>query len=72
MCVFEKYNDLLFMTPKEHFVVYCRCREAVQLSRFLLSPYSLIGAFNNMQNCTYNGIMVMGVHIHVTQYGAVV
>jgi hypothetical protein len=32
----------LFMTVQEHYIAYCRCREAVKLFRFLLSPYSLI------------------------------
>jgi hypothetical protein len=33
----------LFVTVQEHFIVYCRCREAVKLFRFLLSPCRLTG-----------------------------
>jgi hypothetical protein len=32
-----------FVTVQEHFIAYCRCREAAKLYRFLLSPYSLMG-----------------------------
>jgi hypothetical protein len=36
----------LFVTKQEHSIAYCRCREAVKLFRFLLSPYSLVGTCN--------------------------
>jgi hypothetical protein len=42
----------LFITVQKHSTAYCRCREAVKLWRFLLSPYSLIGTCNSVQNCT--------------------
>jgi hypothetical protein len=32
-------------------IAYCRCRVAVKLFRFLLSPYSLIEIHDSMQNC---------------------
>jgi hypothetical protein len=41
------------MAVQEHFIAYCRCREAVNLFRFLLSPYSLIGTCNSVQICTF-------------------
>jgi hypothetical protein len=41
------------MTVQEHFIAYCRYREAVKPFRFLLSPYSLIGTCNSVQNCTF-------------------
>jgi hypothetical protein len=31
------------VTVQEHFIAYCRCREAVKLFWFLLSQYSLMG-----------------------------
>jgi hypothetical protein len=39
----------LFMTVQEHGTAYCRYtrREAVKLSRFLLSPYSLVWSSNS-------------------------
>jgi hypothetical protein len=42
------------MTTQEQFIVYCGCGEVVKLFRFLLSPYSLIGTCNNVQNCTFH------------------
>jgi hypothetical protein len=39
----------LSVTVQEHFIAYCRCREAVKLFRFLLSPYSLIGTCNSAE-----------------------
>jgi hypothetical protein len=41
----------LSVTVQEHSIAYCRCREAVELFRFLLSPYSLVGSCNSVQNC---------------------
>jgi hypothetical protein len=41
------------VTVQEHFIAYCRCRETVKLFRFLLSPYSLIGTCNSVQNCIF-------------------
>jgi hypothetical protein len=46
------YRTASFVTVQEHFIPYCRCREAVKLFRFLLPPYSLIGTCNSVQNCT--------------------
>jgi hypothetical protein len=42
--IFREY----FVTVQEHSIAYCRCREAVKLFRFLLSPYSLIGTCNSV------------------------
>jgi hypothetical protein len=41
------------MTVQEYVIACCRCREAVKLFRFLLSPYSLIGTCNSVQNCSF-------------------
>jgi hypothetical protein len=41
------------VTVQEHFIAYCRCREAVKLFRFLQSPVNLIGTYNSVQNCTF-------------------
>jgi hypothetical protein len=51
----------LFVTVQEHFIAYCKCREAVKLFRFLLSPYSLIGTCNNAdrQKCGVAQINVL-------------
>jgi hypothetical protein len=48
----EIFHDF-FVSVQEHFIAYCRCREAVKLFRFLLSPYSLIGTCTSLQNCTF-------------------
>jgi hypothetical protein len=40
----------LFASVQEHFIAYCRCREAVKLFRFQLSPYSLVETCNSVQN----------------------
>jgi hypothetical protein len=40
----------MFLSLQEHFIVYCTCREAVELFRLLLSPHSLSGAWNSVQN----------------------
>jgi hypothetical protein len=48
-----KYFAILFVTVLEYVTAYCRCREAVKLFRFLLSPYSLIATCNRVQNCTF-------------------
>jgi hypothetical protein len=44
------------MRAQEHSVAYCRCREAMKLFMFLLSPYSLIGTYRNVQNCLTVGV----------------
>jgi hypothetical protein len=43
----------LVVTVQEHFIAYCRCRDAVELLRLLLSPYSLVGTGNSVQNCIF-------------------
>jgi hypothetical protein len=40
----------IFGTIQEHFIAYCSYREAVELFRFMLSPYSLIGTRRSVQN----------------------
>jgi hypothetical protein len=47
----------LFMTVQECCIAYCRCREALKLFRFLLSPYSLIGTCNSVQKLN---VMLIG------------
>jgi hypothetical protein len=47
------WRTALFMTVQEHCKAYCRHRETVKLFRFLLSPYSLIGTLNSVENCTF-------------------
>jgi hypothetical protein len=41
------------VTVQEHVIVYCRCRGALKLFRFMLPPYSSIGTCNNVQNSTF-------------------
>jgi hypothetical protein len=53
-----------FVSVHEHSVAYCRCREAVKLFRFLLSPYRLIGTCNSVQNLTAHGRTGYPVFIH--------
>jgi hypothetical protein len=43
----------LFVTVQEHCIAYCRCREAVKLFRFLLTPYSLTGTCNHVHSCFF-------------------
>jgi hypothetical protein len=49
----SKHLENIFLTLQEHFIAYCRCREAVNLFRFLLSPYSLIGTCDSVQKCNF-------------------
>jgi hypothetical protein len=55
----------LFVTVQEHSIAYCRCREAIKLFRFLLSPYSLIGTCNNVQNSTSHWPAEMGIRLNL-------
>jgi hypothetical protein len=48
-----KYFADFVVSVQGQFKAYCRRREAVKLFRFLLSPYSLIGTCNSVQNCTF-------------------
>jgi hypothetical protein len=41
-------RTVLLVTVQEHFIAYCRCREAVKLFWFLLSLYSLSGTCSNI------------------------
>jgi hypothetical protein len=41
------------MAAQEHTVTYYRCREAVKLFRFLLSPYILIWIWNNPRGTAF-------------------
>jgi hypothetical protein len=43
----------LLLVIQEQFTAYCKCTEAAKLFRFLLSPYSLVGTCNSVQNCTF-------------------
>jgi hypothetical protein len=45
-------NSLVIV--QEHFVAYYNCREAVELFRFMLPPYSLVGTCNSVQNFTFH------------------
>jgi hypothetical protein len=38
-----------YMTRLEHFKAYNRCKEAVKVFRFLVSPSNLLGAYSNVQ-----------------------
>jgi hypothetical protein len=49
----EKHLANFFVAVKERFIAYCSCSEVAKLFTFLMSPYSLTGTSNNMQNCTY-------------------
>jgi hypothetical protein len=42
-----------FVTVGQHLIYYCRCKEAIKLVRFLLSPYSLIRACDGVQDCIF-------------------
>jgi hypothetical protein len=48
----DEHVNECFMTALEYSIAYCRCREAVTLFRFMLSPYSLVGNCSSVQNCT--------------------
>jgi hypothetical protein len=41
------------VTVQEHFIAYCRCREAANLFRFLLPPKNLIGTCNFVQTARH-------------------
>jgi hypothetical protein len=41
------------MVAQEQFIACCRCREAIEPFRFLLSLHSQIGPYNNVQNWTF-------------------
>jgi hypothetical protein len=43
----------VFRACIEIYFTYFRCRDVVQLLKFLLSTYSLIGIFYSVQNCTF-------------------
>jgi hypothetical protein len=43
----------LFCVCTETFMACCRCRDGVKLFRFLLSPYSLIGTCDSVQNWSF-------------------
>jgi hypothetical protein len=47
----------LFVTVQEHFIAYCRRREAVKLFRFLLPPYSLTRTRNNGENYNFHRLV---------------
>jgi hypothetical protein len=34
-------QNYIFVTVQERFMAFCRCREAVQLFKFLMSPYNM-------------------------------
>jgi hypothetical protein len=40
-------------TPWEHFMAYSTCRKAVISFGLLVSPYSLMGTCNSVQNYTF-------------------
>jgi hypothetical protein len=50
------------MGVQEHFTVRCEqlCINALKLITFLLSPYGLIGAPQNVQNSTFHSLEYMG------------
>jgi hypothetical protein len=52
-----------FVSEQSHFLAYCRCTDAVKLFGFHLSPYSLIGTSNNMQNTCF---VSMQIHLRLT------
>jgi hypothetical protein len=41
------------MVVQEQFIACCRCREAIEPFRFLLSLHSQIGPCNNVKNWTF-------------------
>jgi hypothetical protein len=48
----------LSVTVQEYSVAYLRRRETLKPIRVLLSPYSLIRASNNVQNCIHSIVSV--------------
>lgn len=54
-----KYFMNFFGSIPGHFIVYLRCRETVELFRFLLPPYILIETCNNVLACIFFWLIEM-------------
>jgi hypothetical protein len=55
-----KHLVKIFVTVQKHFTADCRCREAVKLLWFPLSPYRLGRTYNNVQNCAFRSSAEIG------------
>jgi hypothetical protein len=43
----------VFGSVRGHIAVYLRCKETVELFRFLLSPYIVVETYNSAQKCIF-------------------